>query len=298
MIYKFENIENCEMCHSEVSSHIKLGQRLNRSQGLFAKSKKGVSVSIYRCSNCGLHYSNPMPIPFNILDHYGVPPKDYWTPEYFEQIPNVDSLVKEASVYIDIDSRPKLLDVGAGIGKSMAAFSRHGFDVYGIEPSPNFVEMAIESMKIDREKLLCQTIEDAKFPDNFFDYVTFGAVFEHVYHPSMVLEQVLKWVKPGGLVKIQVPSSNWLTSKVFNLWYKLSFQDYCTNLSPMHTPYHLYEFSLESFRKNAELNGYEIVGSHYEICSTFLPKILDFILKPFMRWTNTGMEIYVLLKKV
>ena len=65
----------------------------------------------------------------------------------------------------------------------------------------------------------------------------------------------------------------------------------------MHSPFHLYEFTLESFENNARLNGYEIVGVHYEICDTFLPRVLDKLIKPIMKSTNTGMEIYILLRK-
>jgi SAM-dependent methyltransferase len=297
MKYIFKEIKQCEMCNDESNSHYKIGQRFNKSQGLFPRKKTGLTVTVNKCSNCGLIYSNPMPIPLDILDHYGVPPKDYWKPEYFNILPDIEYLKSEVAKYIDIHASPKVLDIGSGIGKMMKAFIDNGFDAYGIEPSPSFIEMAVNKMKIPKERLQCVQVEDAEFEENFFDLITFGAVFEHLYHPSIALKRVLRWLRPGGLVKITVPSSNWLTSKIFNLWYRLSFQDYCTNLSPMHTPYHLYEFSLKSFRKNAELNGYEIVGVHYGICDTFLPRIFDKIIKPIMKKTNTGMEIYLLLRK-
>ena len=36
-----------------------------------------------KCKNCKLIYSSPQPVPFDIQDHYGVPPESYWRPEYF-----------------------------------------------------------------------------------------------------------------------------------------------------------------------------------------------------------------------
>ena len=65
----------------------------------------------------------------------------------------------------------------------------------------------------------------------------------------------------------------------------------------MHDPFHLYEFSLKSFVDNGKINQYKVVKYEYIICDTFLPKILNPILKTIMKKTNTGMEIYLLLQK-
>ena len=76
--YKFNYIENCNMCGSPTDKHKILGKRLNKSQGKNPKNKIGISTTICKCNVCGLIYSNPQPIPFNIQNHYGIPPEDYW----------------------------------------------------------------------------------------------------------------------------------------------------------------------------------------------------------------------------
>ena len=81
--YSFKEIEYCEMCGSETSNHKLLGQRLNKTQGFKPKKKSGITVSIQQCQKCELIYSNPLPIPDNIQDHYGTPPEDYWVESYF-----------------------------------------------------------------------------------------------------------------------------------------------------------------------------------------------------------------------
>ena len=172
-----------------------------------------------------------------------------------------------------------------------------GMDVYGIEPSIQFHERAMNKMGIAPEKIQCVTIENADFPENNFDFITFGAVLEHLANPSEALKKAVYWVNPGGTVEVKVPSSNWLVGKIFNSIYKLSLTDYCSNLSPMHSPFHLYEFGKKSFEANAKINNYTIADLEFGFCQTFMPKILDGILKPIMKKTDTGMEIYVLLKK-
>src|SRR5215813_14223549 len=84
--YKFNYVDNCNLCGSSSDKHKIMGQRLNQSQGMNPKNKTGISVSIMQCKNCGLIFSNPQPVPFDIQDHYGVPPENYWRSEYF----NVD----------------------------------------------------------------------------------------------------------------------------------------------------------------------------------------------------------------
>lgn len=157
--------------------------------------------------------------------------------------------------------------------------------------------MAINQMKINPNKLKNEIVETVKYPDNYFDFISLGAVLEHLYNPSDILESTLRWLKPGGIIHIEVPSSDWLISKLINLYYKLTCRDYVSNLSPMHMPYHLYEFSLNSFRMNSR-NKYKIVFYEYYVCKTFLPPFMDFIIKPIMKKTNTGMQLCVWLKKI
>lgn len=42
---------------------------------------------------------------------------------------------------------------------------------------------------------------------------------------------------------------------------------------------------------------YEIAFHEYYVCQTYLPKVLDVGLKPYMHWRNTGMQLSVWLRK-
>ena len=110
-------------------------------------------------------------------------------------------------------------------------------------------------------------------------------------------EELYNCLKPGGLIHIEVPSSNWLIGRIINLYYKLRMTDYVGNLSPMHEPFHLHEFSLKSFQIHAGNNNYNIVHHDYYVCQTYMPKILDVLIKPYMKKTKTGMQLCVWLKK-
>jgi SAM-dependent methyltransferase len=296
--YYFNLIEKCNMCGDSAHNHYVIGKRLNKSQGMFPRKKRGITTTIVRCGNCGLIYSNPQPIPFDIQDHYGVPPEEYWHESYFEANDNYFKAViaRFQSLYV-CSGTVKALDIGAGLGAAMRAMQSSGFDTYGFEPSEPFYNKAISKMGISPDKIRLGSIEQMEYPENTFDFISCGAVLEHIYDPGESIVTALKWLKPGGLIQIEVPSSSWLIHRFYNLFYKMTGSDYCGNLSPMHPPYHLYEFHINSFNAHATKHGYEIVFKEYYVCETYMPKIADLILVPFMRLTNTGMQLSVWLRK-
>lgn len=299
MHYSFKTIEACNMCGcSSREGAIVLGKRLNRPQGKAPHKRTGVTTTVVRCRRCRLVYSNPMPIPGDIQDHYGIPPEEYWKEAYFkEDMGYFEEQLTRLRGLLPIRQGARALDIGAGIGKSMLAMDRAGFEAFGIESSAPFYEKAIQKMGILPERLQLVSIEDAQFDEARFDFITFGAVLEHFYDPSSSIKKAMRWLRPGGIIHLEVPSSSWLICRLANLYYRLIGTDYVANISPMHSPFHLYEFDLRSFELNASENGYEIAGVDYFVCETFLPRWLDRCLVPVMRMTRTGMQMAVWIRK-
>lgn len=296
--YHFKKIDKCNMCGSDVSTHKILGKRLNSSQGKNPKRKTGITTSVVKCNQCELIYSNPQPIPFDIQDHYGVAPENYWKPEYFLIKPEYfQGEIERLKKMKAIEPGMKSLDIGAGLGKAMISLKNAGFDAYGFEPSEQFFQRAIDKMGIESDKLKLGMIENIDYPENEFDFITFGAVLEHLYDPAFCIEKAMKWLKPKGIIHIEVPSSKWLTNKIINRYYKLRGSDYVANISPMHEPFHLYEFSPKSFIAHSKVNGYKVIKSEIYVCDTYLPKILDPLIKFYMKKTDSGMQLCVWLQK-
>lgn len=296
--YYFNYVNYCEMCASSVSAHRILGKRLNTSQGKNPKKRIGITTTIAKCNICGLIYSNPRPEPFDLQDHYGVPPEEYWNESYFKVSDDYFKYeIGKFKSLVDFKEGMKALDIGAGLGKGMIALNKAGFDVYGFEPSVPFYERAISKMGIDPAKLKLGKMEEMEYAESSFDFISFGAVLEHLFSPSDAILRALKWLKPGGIIHIEVPSSRWLINNLINIYYKLTGSDYVGNLSPMHEPFHMYEFDVKSFRHHSARNGYEIAFSEYYVCESYMPKFTDVILKPYMKWTNKGMQLCVWLRK-
>ncbi|MBV5304814.1 MAG: class I SAM-dependent methyltransferase [Chlorobium sp.] len=206
--------------------------------------------------------------------------------------------IKKAKELINFNAGMKALDIGAGLGKCMIALSKAGFDVEGFEPSATFREKAITKMGISPDKIKLGMIEDIEYPKDSFDFITFGAVLEHLYNPDIAISLALSWLKRDGIIQIEVPSSNWLISKLVNIYYKMLGVNYVTNISPMHEPFHIYEFALQSFIENGKNNAYKVVSYDYAVCSVIhIPRCLHPIFRWYMQKTSTGMQLTVYIKK-
>lgn len=275
------------------------GLRLSRSQGMNPKAVPGIAVSIMRCRDCGLVFPAPLPIPDRIEDHYGVPAEEYWDEAYFNDDPGYFSeQILAAKQLIGTRPHPTALDIGAGAGKAMKALSRAGFDTYGLEPSASFRHVALTRGGIPEERILLAKIEDADFAPEQFDFITFGAVLEHLYDPAAAIERAMRWLRPGGVVQIEVPNSNHFMTRVFNLFFRLRGTNFVSHVSPMHSPFHIYEFTLDSFRAHAARTGYTIARHCFEVCRIYhLPAVVHPPLRWYMDRTDSGMQLTVHLTR-
>lgn len=271
--YRFRSVDACNMCTAPTKGAAVLGRRLSAHQGVRPTRAVGIATTVQRCGACGLVFSNPMPVPLEIAQHYGTPPDEYWREQYFDVDPEgyFVSQIERFRLLWGRSGHPRALDIGAGIGKAMLSMDRAGFDAYGLEPSEPFHERAVSKAGIDPDRLQLASVETAAYPTHSFDFVSFGAVLEHLYDPAASIEKAFTWLAPGGLVHIEVPSSRWLTSRLGNLAYRLQGLDYSANISPMHVPYHLYEFTREAFEAHARRAGYRVAGHRFYVGETFLP---------------------------
>jgi 2-polyprenyl-3-methyl-5-hydroxy-6-metoxy-1,4-benzoquinol methylase len=299
MTYTFRDVSACNMCGEPADRARTMGIRLNRSQGMLPRRKTGVAVSVCRCRNCGLIFSNPQPIPKSLEEHYGIPAEDYWPKESFNYNPeDFAKCITQVKKLLSFQDGMRALDIGFGLGKEVLSIAGAGFDVYGIEPSAPFYERAIKLHNLSREKFIMTKIEEAELPESCFDFVSCGAVVEHLYDPALALELAMKWTKPGGIIYVEVPHSDYMLSRIYNTYFALMGTNYVTNLSPMHVPFHLFEFTLESFVKHGARSGYLVADHWIDVCTIrHIPKFLQ----PFLRWrmarNGTGLQLVVFLRK-
>lgn len=97
---------------------------------------------------------------------------------------------------------------------------------------------------------------------------------------------------------VEVPSSAFLLSRIVRLFYWFTGAgDYVINTCPMHVPFHLYEFGLESFTRHGLKAGYSVALHQYYPCASYMPRWAISPFNAIMRRTRTGMQLAVWLTK-
>ena len=297
--YTYYVTEKCSMCQEPIQNHKLLGRRLNGPHGWQPNKKIGITTSVLQCNVCNLIHAYPLPAPTDIQDHYNVAPEEYWDASYFD-IPKdyFQHSIREIKRLLNVSSESiTVLEVGAATGKSLKVMLEVGWDAYGVEPSKEFRKQAIEKMSIPAEKIVLGMIEDIDFEEEKFDCVNIQNVLEHLYDPGEVIEKLVRWTKPNGIILIGIPCSEWLTGKAINFMNRIRGKEYVTNLSPMHPPYHLYEFSARSFEKNGEYLGYTLEETQYWSPQTPLLSFLDKSYTNYLKKNGKGMILSGVLRK-
>ncbi|MHB9073327.1 MAG: bifunctional 2-polyprenyl-6-hydroxyphenol methylase/3-demethylubiquinol 3-O-methyltransferase UbiG [Desulfobaccales bacterium] len=106
-----------------------------------------------------------------------------------------------------------VLDVGCGGGLLAEEFARDGFTATGIDPATRSLEAA---QKHAADNNLAIDYQEGKgealpFPDGSFDIVACCDVLEHVDDLSLVISEVARTLKPGGIFCYDTVNRTWLS---------------------------------------------------------------------------------------
>ena len=198
--------------------------------------------TVVRCRACGLMRTTPRPTPaaigFYYPSHYGpyastrvaaegAPPAAAKT-----QGGKLRRWIREAKTHILPPVGPgRLLEVGCGAGSFMHGLALQGWEVEGLEYSPE----AAEAARALGYQVQVGALETAMDPDRPYDLVVGWMVVEHLHDPIGALAKLARWTRPGGWLALSTPDAGSLEFKLFrDAWYAL------------HLPNHLYLFSADS----------------------------------------------------
>ena len=141
------------------------------------------------------------------------------------------------------------LDVGCGGGSYLHRLKQRGWNVYGVEPSAAGTAQA-RSLGIN----VCHGyIEDARFPDGFFDVIRLHHVLEHLTAPQATLREIARILKPDGLVYVTVPNT-----QSFNFWL------FGANWYALDAPCHVISYCPKSLAFLCQATGFEILKVRYQ----------------------------------
>jgi 2-polyprenyl-3-methyl-5-hydroxy-6-metoxy-1,4-benzoquinol methylase len=113
----------------------------------------------------------------------------------------------------------RLLDIGCGEGFFLFNASKAGYSARGIEISQDVAEYARREFGLDVE---AKSFEELRFKDDCFDVVTLWQVLEHMPYPLMVLKEIHRILKPGGLLVASTPDIEGILARMLRRrWWNL-----------------------------------------------------------------------------
>ena len=113
----------------------------------------------------------------------------------------------------------RLLDVGCGTGVVALTAAQVGAKVSGSDLTPELITRAKENAQISNLNIDFQVadVEDLPYQDNEFDFVL--SQFGHMFAPSpeAAVKEMLRVLKPGGVIAFSTWPPELLTGRLFTL---------------------------------------------------------------------------------
>jgi SAM-dependent methyltransferase len=163
-----------------------------------------------------------------------------------------------------------LLDVGCGRGDLAASWIAAGWQVVGVEPSPE----ACATAHARGVQTLTGTLDTVTLGPESVDAAVFRHSLEHVLDPGLDLRRVHAALRPGGRVAVIVPN--------FGSWQRRAFGD---RWFPLELPRHRTHFTAAGLRSALEQAGF--VGVDVRAATPFITTVWSLQLRLFDRCLTT-----------
>lgn len=156
-----------------------------------------------------------------------------------------------------------LIDVGCGRGDLGAAFLTKGWDVTGVDPSPD----ACATVRARGMDAIEGTLDTVALPPATYDAASFQHALEHTAHPLEDLKRIRESLRDGGRLLIAVPNFGYWQRRVFGTyWY------------PLDLPRHRFHYTARSLEILFDRAGFDTVEISEVKDFVGLPASLQYVL--------------------
>jgi SAM-dependent methyltransferase len=153
------------------------------------------------------------------------------------------------------------VDIGCGRGDLAAGLIAAGWQMTGVEPSPDAAANA-SARGVD---VRVGTLGDCPLDADAYDAAVFQHSLEHTVEPLADLESVCEALHPGGLVAITVPNFGcWQARRLRSAWYHLD------------VPRHRTHFTAPGLTRLLDRAGLELVEVRTSTSAVGLPASLQY----------------------
>lgn len=127
-----------------------------------------------------------------------------FTHEYAKNTENLHPRAEAQKFVSMLPKNAKILDLGCGPGRDAKIFSQQGFQVVGIDFSPNMIALAKQN--VPQGEFFVMDMEHFDFPKETFSGVWASASFLHIPKKSLptIFKKILSTLDSGGIFYLSV----------------------------------------------------------------------------------------------
>jgi len=236
-------------------------------------------MDIFECKQCNLVFVNPRPTIEELKKYYET---EYEEGSYilYSESKDIRSVINKKRIeeISKFSLKGKLLDVACATGAFLDAALDYDLDTYGVELSTK----AANTAKLRHKNIFNGTLEDAHYPDLFFDNVAMFDIIEHFIDPNSTIAEVNRIMQNNGLLIFTTPDISSWHSKLFG-----------KNWIWVIPPEHLNYFSPKSMRYFLEKSGFEIL----EMRKNYKIFTIDYMIKQIEYFYPKIFKILSIIRK-
>ncbi len=223
--------------------------------------------SVYKCGGCGLGVLDPRPDRKELAQIYE---KAYFDSHYGGR-PEVGSskmtqrIAQEnhrVAFFRKFRKEGLVIDVGCGMGYFLYAAQKFGYAVEGVDISNHAAAYVRDALKIP---LKIGHLDFIDFPERSADVITMWHFLEHTDNPRQYIKKVSRWLKPDGLLVIDVPNYEGTDAKKKG-----------SDWADWDLPHHLYHFTPDALTLLLSQHGFDIIRKkkyHSEVIKERLQRV-------------------------
>lgn len=170
--------------------------------------RDGRPLRTVMCERCGLVWTNPRPSDADVDQYYATTYRVDYTRHAAPSRRKILRGLTGAAERIEALGRlwragVRVMDVGCGAGEFVFLLRARGIDAAGVEPGEMYADFSRRELGIPIETA---TVDVAHVPPASQDVVTMFHMLEHVADPRRVLATIGGWLRPGGVLVVEVPN--------------------------------------------------------------------------------------------
>jgi SAM-dependent methyltransferase len=166
-------------------------------------------LDIVSCRKCSTVYTPYTPWYSSELFYEAYYPQESLSPPAFVQT-RLEEITAEFSPYRQTN---RLLDIGCGAGNLLLAARKNGWDAQGLDVSAN----AVKHVREAGFEVFQGELREARLPSQHFDVITAAEILEHLPEPRLLVQEVARLLRPGGLFWTTTPHARGLSARVLGL---------------------------------------------------------------------------------